>query len=393
MKIVIAPDSFKESLSAMEVADMIEAGFKQVMPDASYVKLPMADGGEGTVQSLVDATGGAIVPVEVTAPLGNKIEGFLGLLGSDSCSDDGADKQGRAATGKRAVIEMAAASGIHLVAPEQRNPLLTSSFGTGELILAALERGVTHLILGIGGSATNDGGAGMITALGGKLLKADGSPIALGGGGLAELCKIDLSGLDPRLAGLTIEVACDVNNPLCGPKGASAVFGPQKGATPEMVATLDANLARYADFIESTLGKSVKDIPGAGAAGGMGAALVGLLGAELKPGIQIVIEALNLADAVADADLVVTGEGRIDSQTIHGKTPIGVARFAKQFGKPVIGIAGCLTDDCGVVHDHGIDAVFAVVNRAMALPEALATARTNLELTARNVAALYRLPR
>lgn len=390
MKIVIAPDSFKESLSAMEVADMIEAGFKQVLPDASYVKLPMADGGEGTVQSLVDATGGAIVPVEVTAPLGNKVEGFLGLLGSDSCScsGDGSDEQA-----KRAVIEMAAASGIHLVAPEQRNPLLTSSFGTGELILAALERGVTHLILGIGGSATNDGGAGMITALGGKLLKADGSPIALGGGGLAELSTIDLSGLDPRLAGLTIEVACDVNNPLCGPKGASAVFGPQKGATPEMVAQLDANLARYADCIESTLGKSVKDIPGAGAAGGMGAALVGLLGAELKPGIQIVIEALKLADAVADADLVITGEGRIDSQTIHGKTPIGVARCAKQFGKPVIGIAGCLTDDCGVVHDHGIDAVFAVVNRAMALPEALATARTNLELTARNVAALYRLPR
>ncbi|MBT1446576.1 glycerate kinase [Shewanella sp. JM162201] len=387
MKIVIAPDSFKESLSAMEVADVIEAGFKQVLPDATYVKLPMADGGEGTVQSLVDATGGAIVPVEVTAPLGNKVQGFLGLLGS------GSDTQDSAATGKRAVIEMAAASGIHLVAPEQRNPLLTSSFGTGELILAALERGVTHLILGIGGSATNDGGAGMITALGGKLLKADGSPIALGGGGLAELSKIDLSGLDPRLAGLTIEVACDVNNPLCGPKGASAVFGPQKGATPEMVAELDANLARYADCIESTLGKSVKDIPGAGAAGGMGAALVGLLGAELKPGIQIVIEALKLADAVADADLVITGEGRIDSQTIHGKTPIGVARCAKQFGKPVIGIAGCLTDDCGVVHDHGIDAVFAVVNRAMALPEALATARTNLELTARNVAALYRLQR
>ncbi|WP_338590279.1 glycerate kinase [Shewanella khirikhana] len=397
MKIVIAPDSFKESLSAMEVADVIEAGFKQVLPDASYVKLPMADGGEGTVQSLVDATGGAIVPVEVTAPLGNKVEGFLGLLGScsgngsDSCSGEQAREGEKQA--KRAVIEMAAASGIHLVAPEQRNPLLTSSFGTGELILAALERGVSHLILGIGGSATNDGGAGMITALGGKLLKADGSPIALGGGGLAELSTIDLSGLDPRLAGLTIEVACDVNNPLCGPKGASAVFGPQKGATPEMVAKLDANLARYADCIESTLGKSVKDIPGAGAAGGMGAALVGLLGAELKPGIQIVIEALKLADAVADADLVITGEGRIDSQTIHGKTPIGVARCAKQFGKPVIGIAGCLTDDCGVVHDHGIDAVFAVVNRAMALPEALATARTNLELTARNVAALYRLPR
>ncbi|WP_421218929.1 glycerate kinase [Aeromonas jandaei] len=375
MKIVIAPDSFKESLSAMAVADAIEAGFKQVLPNATYVKLPMADGGEGTVQSLVDATGGRILPVEVTAPLGNKVQGFVGLLGD----------------GQRAVIEMAAASGIHLVAPEQRNPLLTSSFGTGELILAALEMGVQHLILGIGGSATNDGGAGMIQALGGKLLKADGSAIELGGAGLAELATIDLSGLDPRLGELVIEVACDVNNPLCGPKGASAVFGPQKGATPEMVQQLDANLSRYADCIELALGKQVKDIPGAGAAGGMGAALVGLLGAELKPGIQIVIEALKLADEVADADLVITGEGRIDSQTIHGKTPIGVARCAKQFGKPVIGISGCLTDDCGVVHEHGLDAVFAVVNRAMSLPEALETASTNIQLTARNVAALYQL--
>ncbi|UBO73574.1 glycerate kinase [Aeromonas rivuli] len=375
MKIVIAPDSFKESLSAMEVADAIEAGFKQVLPDATYVKLPMADGGEGTVRSLVDATDGRIVTAEVTAPLGNKVEGFLGLLGD----------------GKRAVIEMAAASGLHLVAPEQRNPLLTSSFGTGELILAALDLGVTHLILGIGGSATNDGGAGMIQALGGKLLKADGSAIGFGGAALAELATIDLSGLDARLADLTIEVACDVNNPLCGPKGASAVFGPQKGANYEMVVQLDNNLSHYADCIEAALGCQVKDIPGAGAAGGMGAALVGLLGAELKPGIQIVIEALDLASVLQDADLVITGEGRIDSQTIHGKTPMGVARCAKQFGKPVIGIAGCLTDDCGVVHAHGIDAVFAVVNRAMSLPEALETASTNLTLTSRNVAALYQL--
>lgn len=246
MKIVIAPDSFKESLSAMAVADAIEAGFKQVLPDATYVKLPMADGGEGTVQSLVDATGGRILPFHVTAPLGNKVEGFVGLLGD----------------GERAVIEMAAASGLHLVAPELRNPLHTSSSGTGELILAALDMGVKHLILGIGGSATNDGGAGMIQALGGKLLKRDGTPIAPGGAGLAELATIDLSGLDSRLAKITIEVACDVDNPLCGPKGASAVFGPQKGATPAMVAQLDANLAHYADCIEQALGKQVKEIPG-----------------------------------------------------------------------------------------------------------------------------------
>ncbi|SIR60203.1 glycerate kinase [Aeromonas sp. RU39B] len=377
MKIVIAPDSFKESLSAMQVADAIEAGFRQVLPDASYIKLPMADGGEGTVQSLVDATGGRIVPVEVTAPLGNRVEAFIGLLGD----------------GKRAVIEMAAASGLHLVAPELRNPLLTTTYGTGELILAALDLGVEHLILGIGGSATNDAGAGMIQALGGRLDKADGTPIGAGGGALAELANINLSGLDPRLATLQIEVACDVNNPLCGPKGASAIFGPQKGATHEMVAELDANLAAYAHRIEQQLGRQVANQPGAGAAGGMGAALHGLLGAELKPGVEIVLEALKLADAVCDADLVITGEGRIDSQTIHGKTPIGVARCAKRFGKPVIGIAGCLSDDCGVVHQHGIDAVFAIVNRAMALPEALATAHNNLELTARNVAALWTLSR
>ena len=375
MKIVIAPDSFKESLSALEVADAIEAGFRQVLPDATYVKLPMADGGEGTVQSLVDATGGRIVPVEVTAPLGNRVEGFLGLLGD----------------GKRAVIEMAAASGLHLVPPERRNPLLTTSVGTGELILAALDLGVEHLILGIGGSATNDGGAGMMQALGARLLDKKGQALPPGGGALGQLERIDLSTLDPRLGKLHIEVACDVDNPLCGPQGASAVFGPQKGATPAMVSELDANLAHYAGCIEQELGKQVKKIAGAGAAGGMGAALVGLLGAELKPGIQIVIEALKLDEAVADADLVVTGEGRIDSQTIHGKTPIGVARCAKGFGKPVIGIAGCLSDDCAVVHEHGLDAVFAVVNRAMALPEALATARGNVELTARNVAALWRL--
>jgi glycerate 2-kinase len=377
MKIVIAPDSFKECLSAMAVAEAIEAGFKQLLPDATYIKLPMADGGEGTVQSLVDATGGHIEPVTVTGPLGLPVSAFIGLLGD----------------GQRAVIEMAAASGLHLVPPTQRNPLLTSSFGTGELILAALDRGITQLILGIGGSATNDGGAGMIQALGGRFLDARGDAIPLGGAGLAELATIDLQGLEPRLAGMSIEVACDVDNPLCGPTGASAMFGPQKGATPEMVAVLDANLAHYAACIEQASGKSVRESPGAGAAGGMGAALLGLLNAELKPGIQIVIEALHLAQAVADADLVITGEGRIDSQTIHGKTPIGVALCAKHFGKPVIALCGSLSDDYQVVHPYGLDAVFAVVNRAMPLSEALACARTNLIQTAYNVAALYQIHR
>ena len=377
MKVVTAIDSFKGSMTSMEAGFAAAEGIHRVDADAEVQVRPLADGGEGTVEALVAGMNGKTEHVKVTGPLGEPVICEYGIIEST----------------KTAVIEMAGAAGITQVPDEKRNPLYTTTYGVGEVIKDAIEKGCRRFIVGIGGSATNDGGAGMIQALGGKLLKADGSAIELGGGGLAELAIIDLSGLDPRLSELVIEVACDVNNPLCGPKGASAVFGPQKGATPEMVAQLDANLAHYADCIEQALGKQVKELPGAGAAGGMGAALVGLLGAELKPGIQIVIEALKLADEVADADLVITGEGRIDSQTIHGKTPIGVARCAKQFGKPVIGIAGCLTDDCGVVHDHGIDAVFAVVNRAMSLPEAIATATTNLQLTARNVAALYLLRR
>ncbi|MFB9135965.1 glycerate kinase [Vibrio olivae] len=375
MKIVIAPDSFKESLTAMEVAQAIEQGFRQVLPDAEYVKLPMADGGEGTVQSLVDATQGSIVELDVTAPLGNSVKGFFGLMG---------DK-------KTAVIEMAAASGLHLVSFEQRNPLLTSSVGTGELIKAVLDQGVKHIIIGIGGSATNDGGLGMAQALGVKMLDAEGNALGAGGGELNKLARIDVSELDPRLSQITLEVACDVDNPLCGPKGASHVFGPQKGATEEMVKTLDENLAHYAQIIERDLGCSVKDLPGAGAAGGLGAAFVALLGAQLRPGIDIVMDAVNFDDVLADTDLVITGEGRIDSQTIHGKTPIGVARMAKKHDLSVIGIAGSLAQDCGVVHEHGIDAVFSVVNGAVPLKTALEQAADNLQLTARNVAAMYKM--
>ena len=375
MKIVIAPDSYKESLTAMEVAVAIENGFRHVLPEAEYIKLPMADGGEGTVQSLVDATGGVIINHKVTGPLGDQVDAFYGLMGD----------------GKVAIIEMAAASGLHLVASEQRNPLQTTTFGTGELIKAVLDKGVEHIIVGIGGSATNDGGLGMAQALGIKMLDTYGKEIGYGGGSLARLATIDMSDLDPRLASIKLEVACDVDNPLCGPKGASAVFGPQKGATPEMVKQLDANLAHYAGIIKTQLGADVKDMAGAGAAGGLGAALLGLLNASLRPGIDIVMDAVNLSDIIADADLVITGEGRIDSQTIHGKTPIGVARTAKKFNKPVIGIAGCLSNDCHVVHAHGIDAVFSVVPRSVSLAEALEEAAVNVELTARNVAAIYQL--
>lgn len=374
-KVVIAPDSFKESLSAMEVAEAIERGFRQIYPQVQYVKLPMADGGEGTVDSMVAATGGEIVSVEVTGPLGQPVSAFYGLLGQ----------------GETAVIEMAAASGLHLAPKERRDPRVTTSYGTGELILAALDRGVKAIILGIGGSATNDGGAGMMQALGARLLDDQQQPLPPGGAGLARLAQIDLSAVDPRLQQVSVTVACDVDNPLCGPHGASAVFGPQKGATPEMVTQLDAALSHFGSLLQQATGREVLNAPGAGAAGGMGAALLGMLNASLRPGIEIVIETLRLEEALRDADLVITGEGRLDSQSIHGKTPIGVARVAKRHGLPVIGIAGSLSKDYQVVHQHGIDAAFSVLDRVVTLEEALTDAATNLEVTARNVAALWQL--
>ncbi|WBL71643.1 glycerate kinase [Serratia liquefaciens] len=374
-KVVIAPDSFKESLSALEVAEAIERGFRQIFPQVQYVKLPMADGGEGTVDSMVAATGGEIVRAEVTGPLGQPVQAFYGLLGE----------------GETAVIEMAAASGLHLAPKAQRDPRMTTSYGTGELILAALERGVKAIILGIGGSATNDGGAGMLQALGVKLLDDQRQCLQPGGAALAQLAYIDLSGMDPRLQQVNITAACDVDNPLCGANGASAVFGPQKGATPETVAQLDAALRHYGTLLEQATGREVINVPGAGAAGGMGAALLGMLNARLRPGIEIVIETLQLEEALRDADLVITGEGRLDSQSIHGKTPIGVARVAKRYGLPVIGIAGSLSKDYQVVHQHGIDAAFSVLDRVVSLEEALSEAADNLEVTARNVAAVWRL--
>jgi glycerate 2-kinase len=377
MKVIIAPDSFKESLSALEVANAIEKGFRDIFPEAEYVKIPMADGGEGTVQSLVDATGGRIMKTEVTGPLGDRVQAFFGVLGD----------------GKTAVIEMAAASGLHLVPSEKRNPLVTTTRGTGELILSALNEGAEHIIIGIGGSATNDGGAGMIQALGGCLLDRHGQEIGLGGGSLSELADIDLSGLDVRLKHVKIEVACDVDNPLTGPKGASAVFGPQKGATPEMVATLDKNLQHYADVIERVLGKQVKDIPGAGAAGGLGAGLLAFLEAELKRGVEIVLETVKFHERIQDASLVITGEGRIDGQTIFGKTPIGVAKAAKRYNIPVIAIAGSVSDDSDVVLSHGIDALYSIVPGIIPLEKALANAEYYVTKTARNIAAACKIGR
>ena len=371
MKIVIAPDSYKESLSALEVATAIEQGFREIWPDADYVKIPVADGGEGTVEAMVAATAGRLVHVDVTGPLGSSVQAFYGLSGD----------------ARSAFIEMAAASGLALVPVDSRDPLKTTSRGTGELIRHALDAGVEHIVIGIGGSATNDGGAGMVQALGARLLDAQNNDIAHGGAGLEALARIDISQLDARLAACQIEVACDVTTRLTGKEGASAVFGPQKGATPEVVARLDRALTHYAQLISRDLDVNVLELAGGGAAGGMGAALYAFCGAQLRSGIEIVTDALHLDAWVADADLVVTGEGRIDSQTIHGKVPVGVANVAKRYNKPVIGIAGSLTPDVGIVHDHGIDAVFSVIYTICTLEDALKNAKENVRMTARNVAA------
>lgn len=370
MKIVIAPDSFKESMTALEAAEAIEAGFKKVWPEATYFKVPMADGGEGTVQSLVDATDGKIIKQTVTGPAGMPVEAFYGVTGD----------------GKTAMIEMAAASGLHLIKKEFRNPLHTTTKGTGELILAALNQGIDHMIIGIGGSATNDGGTGMAQALGAKLLDANGEQIGYGGEALSQLKTIDIANLDPRLADVTVDVACDVDNPLTGERGASAVFGPQKGATVEMVTRLDQNLAHYGSVLKNELGQDVMHIPGAGAAGGLGAGFVAFLNGRLKRGVDIVTESVDLEKYIREASLVITGEGKIDVQTIYGKTPIGVANISEKYGIPVIGIAGVIGPEGEAVYNHGIDAMFSIVPGAVSLEDALSQATTYTEKLSENIA-------
>lgn len=373
MKVVIAPDSFKESLTAKQVSEAIKAGLARVWHNAEFVTVPVADGGEGTVQSLIDATQGEQVFTTVFDPLNKEVQAFYGILGD----------------GETAVIEMAEASGLHLVPAEDRDPKLTSSFGTGQLIKHALDRGMQRLIIGLGGSATNDGGVGMLAALGVKFLDESGNAIATNGGGLINLASIDTSGLDVRLAQCEILVACDVDNPLCGEKGASATFGPQKGATTTDISVLDNALRKFGELTEQVTGKHVLTREGAGAAGGMGAALLGYTPARLQPGIEIVLETVKLADHVADADIVFTGEGRIDHQTAHGKTPMGVAKVAKQFNLPVIALAGCVGDNYQAVYQCGIDAVFPCVPRAMSLADAMTEAETNVANLAENVARLW----
>lgn len=399
MKIVIAPDSFKESLSALEVANAIEQGLRQVIPDCDIVKIPVADGGEGTVQSMVDATGGSIVSLEVMGPLGHRVQAHYGILGNLSNSDSNNDSDSRSNdgsatvpnTGAIAVIEMASASGLHHVPREQRNPLMTTSYGTGELICDALNRGIKHIILGLGGSATNDGGAGMAQALDILLLDSQGKTLPSGGAALANLAQIDVSNAHPLLRECSFEVACDVDNPLCGERGASAIFGPQKGATPSMVKQLDLALAHYADVIARNGMTDHREHAGAGAAGGMGLGVMAFLNAELKPGVEIVMKTVGLADKIRGADLVITGEGRIDGQTVFGKTPMGVLKQAQLQGIPTIGIAGCLGDNADAILDHGMAAIFPIIPHLSPLDDVLANAKLNLCNTARNIGAVLML--
>ncbi|MFL7963793.1 glycerate kinase [Pseudomonas kielensis] len=377
MKIVIAPDSFKDSLSAQGVADAIAQGLAQVWPDAQLVKCPMADGGEGTVESVLAACNGEWRHTRVRGPLGTPVEARWGWL----------------ADSRTAIIEMAEASGLQLVPPEQRDACSSSTYGTGELIRAALDEGAGRVILAIGGSATNDGGAGAMQALGVALLDDQGQPLPPGGLALANLARLDLGDLDPRLSQVSFEIAADVDNPLCGPHGASAVFGPQKGASARQVQDLDRALGHFADHCAQALGRDVRDEPGSGAAGGLGFAAKAFLRAQFRTGVDVVAQLTGLADAIDGADLVITGEGRFDAQTLRGKTPLGVARIARQHGVPVLVIAGTLGEGYQALYEHGIDAAFALANGPMTLQQACVDAPRLLSERAQDIARLWRVAR
>lgn len=376
MKIVIAPDSFKESLSAPEVAAAIARGWRQVFPEAELLLRPMADGGEGTVDAVLAATGGERRECRVCGPLGEPVLAHWGWLGEGT-----------------AVLEMASASGLHHVPRDRRDATVTTSLGTGELIRAALDAGATRIILGLGGSATNDGGAGLLQALGVRFLDAREVELPPGGAALARLARIDVGGLDPRLQQARVEIAADVDNPLCGPRGASRVFGPQKGADPQQVEQLDAALEHYARLVAATLGEDHSCHPGVGAAGGLGFAARAFLHAGFRPGIELVAELSGLADAVEGADLVITGEGRLDSQSLHGKTPVGVARIARAAGVPVVALAGSLGEDYQALYAAGIDAAFALSPGPQSLEQAMTGAAAELQARACDLARLWRLAR
>ncbi|WP_125772055.1 glycerate kinase [Companilactobacillus furfuricola] len=374
MKIVLAPDSFKNSLTAKQVAQSMEAGLKQVLPDAEYRQVPMADGGEGTVQSLVDAKNGQILTEGVLDPLGNKVDAHFGLIDE----------------GKVAVIEMAEASGIQYINQQTQNPYITTTYGTGQLIKAAIKTGAKTVIIGIGGSATNDGGAGMAQALGAKLLNKNGEAVQFGGADLINLAKIDVSSMMPELKNVKVIIASDVTNPLTGPNGASHVFGPQKGATPEMVEVLDQALSHYADIIKQDLHLDLEQKAGAGAAGGLGTGLLAFTNSEMQPGVKIVVEYTGLKKQAEGADYVFTGEGQIDFQTKYGKTPMGVAQAVKEVNPDVkvIAIAGSVGERTEELYPIGIDAIFSCVPVVEDLETAIKDTDPNIQKVIKNIGRL-----
>jgi glycerate kinase len=373
MKIVIAPDSFKGSLSAFEVAKSIQRGIANVDENIETIIVPLADGGEGTVQSLIDASGGKIVDVTVHDPLYREIESFYGIMGD----------------AQTAVIEMAAASGLPLLALNERNPLKATSYGTGELIKDALDRGCRNFIIGLGGSATNDGGCGMAKALGARFLDGAGNDIELGGGNLLKINSIDFTGLDSRIKDAQFLAACDVDNPLCGAKGASEVYGRQKGASDEDVAILDKGLHHFAQIVKQQLNLNIEDVAGAGAAGGMGAGVMIFLQAKLRRGLEIVSEATHLHEKLEGADLVISGEGRIDFQTAFGKTLFGVAEIVAKKHIPLIVLAGSLGEGYKTLYNKGFTSIFSIIDNPMSLEDAIGNAPLLLENAAENVVRLW----
>ncbi|MBR6680855.1 MAG: glycerate kinase [Clostridia bacterium] len=371
MKVVVAIDSFKGSLTSIEGGNAVADGIKRVYPDAEIFVRPIADGGEGTVDALVEGMGGIRQGLTVTGPLGESVECEYGIIAEDSL----------------AVIEMSAAAGITLVPDEKRNPLNTTTYGVGEIIKDAISRGCRKFIVGIGGSATNDGGIGMLQALGFGVLDKNGEQVSFGAKGIADICSISTVNVLPELSECTFNVACDVKNPLCGENGCSAVYGPQKGADKEMIAKMDAWLESFADLAKESFPHSNKNAEGAGAAGGLGFAFLTFLGGNLTGGIELVLKETKLDEYVKDADIVITGEGRLDFQTVMGKAPSGVANIAKKYGKSVIAFSGAVTKEATVCNEHGIDAFFPILRRVCTLQEAMATynAYANMTDTAEQV--------
>jgi len=371
MKVVVAIDSLKGSLSSLEAGEAIKSGVLKAMPEAEVCVRPLADGGEGTVEALALGMGGELKTVEVTGPLGEKVNCLYGILEEN----------------KTAILEMSGAAGITLVSDEQRNPLHTTTYGVGEVIKDAIANGCRHFIVGIGGSATNDGGIGMLQALGYGMLDKDGNQVPFGAKGIKEIVTITDDQVIPELKECSFRIACDVTNPLCGERGCSAVYGPQKGATPEMVKDMDAWLSDYAKLVAAKYEKADAEYPGTGAAGGMGFAFLAYTNAVLESGIKIILEETKLEDYVKDADIVITGEGRLDGQTAFGKAPIGVAKIAKKFDKTVLAFAGAVTKDAVVCNEHGIDAFFPILRRIQTLQEAMTPeiARDNMVTTVEQV--------